>query len=838
MRLQFTLAARYLNGRRLRTFLTTLAIVLGVALIFGLNTYLPGFIQAFQKNTLAIAGKVDLSVTSRTGEAFAPGIADKVRSVDGVADVTPSLKLNMSLPPGETGVTALGVVGVDPSAAQKVRSYPLQTGRFLKISDANAVAVSTNLARQLKLKVGDTLTVPSASGTTQLKVVGLLKMPSQPGVEQVYVPLKTAQDIFAQDQRINSVEATYTAAADRTAVTREVRTKLGSGYKLGAVEMGTELFASIQIGQFAMNLFGLMALLMGAFIILNTFRTAVAERRHDIGMLRAIGASKRTILGAFLAEGVLQGAIGAALGVVAGYGLALALFAAINPIVKQYLHFSVSAPPFELNNLIIASSLGVGVAVLGALAPAFSASRVTPVEALRPAVGETYERATRWRAWAGAVVVAIAVATLLTRSMSLAGLGVVLFLIGIVLVAPALIKPISDVMGLATDLLFRRESSLAKSNVARQPNRAAITASAVMISLAILIGMSGVITSIFDGFTSYLDKSMGTDFLVMPQSLILSSGNVGAAPELGEKIKAIDGMGPVASFRLARTQVNGTAVQVIGIDPKTFSSIATLDFSEGSTSRSFDKLTSGRYLIANGIYAAQNGLKEGRKLTLSTPEGDRVYTVAAIGSDYLNAKLSTVYTSQANLARDFHAEADILFLANAQPGADTAEVHRELNRVLSAFPAFTLYDVATWRKLQLEAFNQSQVFFYMLIMLLALPSLLALINTLTINIVARMHEIGMLRAVGGTRRQIRRMILAESLMLASIGTAFGIMAGLWLGYVLVGAMNSAGFKMPYYFPWGGILMTIAVGLIFGVLASVLPARQAARVNIVDALHYE
>ena len=177
-------------------------------------------------------------------------------------------------------------------------------------------------------------------------------------------------------------------------------------------------------------------------------------------------------------------------------------------------------------------------------------------------------------------------------------------------------------------------------------------------------------------------------------------------------------------------------------------------------------------------------------------------------------------------------------MASKQPEAEARTVRAALEGLVKDYPAFTIFSAAEWRTMQEQAFASSMWMFYILMTLLGLPSLLALVNTLAINVLERRREIGMIRAVGGTQRQVQRMILAESLLLAAAGTAFGLLAGLWLGYVLVGAMNVSGFIMPYYFPYTGILVTIAVGLLIGVVAAVLPARQAAKLDIVTALHYE
>jgi len=212
--------------------------------------------------------------------------------------------------------------------------------------------------------------------------------------------------------------------------------------------------------------------------------------------------------------------------------------------------------------------------------------------------------------------------------------------------------------------------------------------------------------------------------------------------------------------------------------------------------------------------------------------------VVAVGLDYLNAKAATGYISQANLSADFHESSDLLLMANKAPDANAASVRAALNGIVKRYPAFTLFESTEWRTSMMGTFEGVIGALYFLMIALALPSLIALINTLAINVIERTREIGMIRAVGGTRRQVRRMILAESLLLSALGVALGILAGLWMGYALVGAMGIVGFNLTYFFPAASVLVAIAVGLIFGVLAALIPARQAARLNIVTALHYE
>lgn len=837
------LAWRYLRGRGIRSLLTTLAVVFGVMLIFGLNGITPTLLQAFTKNLLATAGKIDLSVTSSFNEPFGLDVLDKVAHVQGVAIATPEIQRMVIIPtnpavPVASQIGQLNVIGIDPATAGRVRDFPVSSGRLLGASDGNAVMLSSDLAKQLGVSLGGTLTLPSSVGTARFTVVGLLSTPTTPGQEQVYVPLSAAQALFAYDRQINAVEASFVSGGDRAAIESAVRTAVGPKYTIGGLSTNSSLLASLQVSQVMFQMFGLFALATGAFIILNSFRTLVSERRRDVGMLRAIGAKRGTIIGMFLVESVFQGILGTAIGIAAGWAMAAGLFALLGNVFTTVLHTKLPPLTFAPEASIEAVILGIGVTVAAALVPARAAGRVTPMEAMRPQLGEIYERRIGKRAWVGVGLIVVALFCLATRMNGLIGLGSIIFLVGIALVAPAIVNPLARVFGFGADLIFQREGDIARSNLERNPGRSAITVTAVMLGLAAIIAMLGVVTSIFAGFLGYIDKSLSADYMFIPQSIVLSQGNTAAGPRLTDEVRHAPGIAAVSTLRVAFGKVNGGEVQVIGIDPATYPKVANLEWNAPSTDQVYQQIQSGRWVIANGIYASQHNLTIGQALVIDTPTGTHTYHVAGIGNDYLNAKLSTIYVTQANLARDFNVSSDLLVMADRTAGADPAVTLARLKTIAGDFPAFKLYESSTWKAEQQKTFSATLVIFYSLIAALALPSLLALINTLAVSVLARTREIGMLRAVGSTRRQVKRMIMAESLLLSAIGTAFGIVAGLWLGYALVAAMATIGWPMPYYFPYGGILTTIVVGIGFGMLAALVPARNAARLNVVDALHYE
>ncbi len=247
MNIQLTLAARYLWGRKLRTTLTTLAVVFGVTILFGMSSMLPTMTEAFRKNILVSVGQVDLTVTHETGGSFSPAQVDKVRGAPGIAQATGLLRRNVLLPPSmihttdpRQAISAVTVTGLDPADALKVRAFQIGAGRFLEPGDGNAMVVPQSLADKLGLAVGDTFTLPSSAGTADFQVVGILNARIAFGTEEVYVPLAAAQTLLNQPGEINTIEALLAAGADRARVEAAVQARLGSGYQIGQAEAGGE----------------------------------------------------------------------------------------------------------------------------------------------------------------------------------------------------------------------------------------------------------------------------------------------------------------------------------------------------------------------------------------------------------------------------------------------------------------------------------------------------------------------------------------------------------------------------------------------------------------------
>lgn len=856
MNFQLTLAARYLGGRKLRTFLTTLAIVIGVMVIFGMGILLPTMNDAFNKGLLAASGQTDVMITLKTGENFSASVLNQLKDINGIAVIGGSLERTINLPPNFYGknstVSAVSLDGIDPSVAPNLHTYQLTQGRFLKPGDGNVVVISENLANAIGVKLNDTLKLPTTQGVVKLQVIGLMPGRASVGTEQILITLAQAQKLLDASGRLNVIEANLTTK-DKTqtqAIVNNLQAQLGSPYTLGGLTSGSEFATAMQNAGLIFNMLGYLALAMGGFIIFNTFRTIVAERRHDIGMLRALGASRGTIVGLVLTEGLAQGVIGTAIGLGLGYLLGVGITAAMNPFIKQMLNIEL-APVLEPSLFIVSIILGVGVTLLSGLLPALNASRVTPMEALRPSLGETLQRISRIGTLIGAAMLVIAVLGLLSGNFSLVALGGLFVLIGLVLVAPALVKPIANIFGALLALIFARQGTgeLAQGNLTRQPSRAAVTASATMIGLAIVVGAGGMIFSMVNLAQGMFAKSLGSDYLLLPPSIAIWKGDVGASETLKGKLQAIPGVATVNSLRYAQSSIasaalktgtGDTAISVLGIDPVDYAKMSGMDFMSGNAQAAFNALASDqRNVIVNGILATPLGLKVGDVIPLATPTGTQNYTIVAIGSDVLSIKINTAYISQTNMKLDFNKSEDILYQIDLKPGADAATAEQWLDQIVADYPQFRLISGRAYLAEFMVQYESITSIFYVLLIVLAFPSLIAILNTLAIGVIERTREIGMLRAIGATRGQVWKTIIAEALLLSAMGTAFGIIAGLYLSYLFVEGLSAGGYmKMAYTFPVAGVLAAIAAGLIFGVLAALMPARQASKMEIIKALRYE
>lgn len=835
------MALRYLSARKLRTTLTTLAVVFGVAVIFGGNLALPSFMDAFRRSLQSATETVDLSVTDRTGAGFAPQqqLVELAR-IRGVRAVTGVLQRSISLPSSiASGSGQIELIGVDPATITAVRQFNLSAGRMLQPDDRGKVVLTASMvANRPGRGVGSSFLLPTAGGRRPFTIVGLLADRGAQTPPQVILTLADAQTVLDQPGLINTVEIVLQPGADRTAVGAAALRTLGDQFQIGAGANEADAVAAIGVGMAIFNLLGLLALFVGAFLIFNTFRTVVVERRHDLAMLRAIGASRRQVMRTILIESLIQGSVGTALGLLVGYGFALGLASLMNRlapefITKIHVQVTVRAVP-----LVQAISFGLVATLLAGYFPARAAGKVSPLAALRPVAAADTRRASHWSLFAGALLCVAALVPLLAGPRT-AGIGTLLFLLGMVLVTPGLVVPAAARLRPIVRLWFAGAGDLAAGNLVRQPGRAAITASTLMIGLAMVVVAAALATSFDSYLSAMVNRNFASDLLLAPQSVGLYSSNLGADQRLAKRLQALPAVAAVGTVRHANGQVNGKPVPVLGIDPRIYPRVAALSFAQGTPETAYAALTAGRTAIANPILATTFKLTPGDTITLQTANGPQAYQIVAIADEMLSARITTLFVSQANLLADFRTTDDVLLMLKLKPGADLNAAREAVAEIAADYPQFSLKVTADYRQTMLDQSRFALRFLYLMSAIILIPAALGMINTLTINVLERTREIGIVRAVGGSRRQVRRMVLAEALLLGSFGAALGTITGIVMSYGFMMAFTGAvGFTLSYTFPLVGVLSAIVIAVLFALVASILPARNAAKLDIMRAIQYE
>jgi putative ABC transport system permease protein len=832
--------------------MTILSIVIGVMMMFGMNGMAPAFRDMFVSSTQSMAlSEVDLYVTRRDGSFFRQEYTQNVDAVQGVESTASMIARAMAVPldhyytADEKEITTIQVFGVDTSVSDPAFNIVtaggrrLTAGRFLQSGDDQAVLISEQFAGGLGIDVGEMVELPGAGGWLNFEVIGLLSDPGiMLGTQQVFMSIPAAQDLLNTPDRINSIMGRYAEGSDARAIDAAVQSMFGRGYELSPLEGGADIWAALmEYVNVIFTMFGLMSLAMAGLIMFNTFRTSVVERKRDIGMLRSIGARRKIVMRTILYEGLILAVVGTVLGMLLGFGFAYGAKAGLDSVFENLLGRPMHEPRFTLLAYAVSIIFGLGIPLVSVLLPARNASQVAPLEAMRPSTVTQEAALKRSRLIVGSISLVLGVAGLLSGIFPLMALGTMIFLLALGLLGPMLISPITAFFSRVLILIFGQEGGMAARNIARQPRRASITASSLMVSLAILIGLGGMLASTYGGALRFLDASLRSDYIMMP-SLVVTNDTVGAGPDLAETVKRIRGVEALTTMRQVDTlDAEGIGIRLIGIDPINYARIAGLYLVEGDES-AYEGMQNGSAVIINGRFAAQFGIGIGDSVTLEGDHGPVPVKVAAIGLDYINMKLPTVYIEQTSLTREYGVRNDVFLLINSEAGADLEQLEEDLQAATRAYPGFGIISREQLRLSQEQLTQGATIGLNIVLSLLAAPALLGLANAMGINVIERTREIGMLRAVGAKRRQIRRMIVAESLLLSLMGIALGIVSGIMLSFVMTGVLEFFGLRIPYDFPSAGVLTAIAAGLICGILAALIPARRASDLQIVAALAYE
>ena len=848
------LSLRNLRARVQRTLLTAIGIVLGVGIVFGVLSLSETMSGAFNNLFSRAFGAADLTVTAAGGNgSFDAGVVEEVRKLPEVESAAPRLSQPASilLPErdenGLPQVKELRVLGVEPRTAALATDFELAEGRFPE--EGAEISLDESAAEAAGLGVGDTVRIGTSEGSAEMEIVGFMRIPGSSfgGLAFGLAPLPYAQEIFDEPGNITgiAVEANTDGAVD--SLQESLAGVLGEGLQAERSETRTaQAGAQLQSFQIALLFFAGTALFVGAFLIFNALSMTILERTRELGMLRALGATRAMIARSVMVESLVLGLAGSALGVLLGYGMA-----------KGLVYLFGRAYRFEITELILspfalvsAMIVGILITAVAALYPALRAGRVSPVEAMRARIGGASigqakkRRGPNRLAIVGLLLIAAGAPWTYylakNLSTSLDGLvyasgiaGVVGTFLGVSLVIPALIRPLAALFSPGLRLFFGVEGKMAAANATRNRGRTALTASALMVGISLVVAFSALGGSVLGSIRDYLEGSLGSDFMVQP-----ANGNFEAAfsPELEEEINQISGVeetsGVASTFRRSGDDVN----IVFGVDER-YPEIFRLNYAEGTPSDAFSRLEGGGALVGPQ-FAEQRSLAVGSTVELPGLKGTKEYAVAGVVQNDLFGFGNGVYLSKDTLASDFGEDSDSFLAIQTASGSDRAEIEEEVRETLQDYPQLMIYSNAAWKERIEEDFDRQYVFFYAIMGVSVAVSAFGVVNTLSMNVFERTREIGILRAIGTTRLQIGRLIICEGMIISLMGCIIGTIVGSLLGYLFVRGSGANGFEVSFYYPTVPALLSIFSGLLIGIFAGLLPARSAAGMKIVEAVQYE
>ncbi|MGW7464676.1 ABC transporter permease [Streptomyces xantholiticus] len=855
----FRTSLRNFFAHKGRMALSAVAVLLSVAFVSGTLVFTDTMNTTFDKLFATSAADVTVSPKgAEDTEAPATGrpetlpaeLVDEVGSVEGVKSAEGAVS-SMSVTVVNSENKNMGSTTGAPTVAANWTENDLKS---MEIASGHAprgpteVMVDADTADKHHLKLGDELRTIAVTGDFTAKISGIADFKvTNPGAAVVFYDTATAQrELLGKEGLFTQVLAVADAGVSDEALKKKLASALEQPYKLQtakeAADAGREEVGSfLDVMKYAMLGFAGIAFLVGIFLIVNTFSMLVAQRTREIGLMRAIGSSRKQVNRSVLIEAVLLGLVGSIAGVAAGVGLAVGLMKMMSAVG---LNLSTDDLTVKWTTPVVGMVLGIVVTVLAAYIPARRAGKVSPMAALRDSGMPADAKAGWIRGGTGLVLTAAGAAALVVATQAdkasegsmFLGLGVVLSLIGFVVVGPLLAGGVVRVISALVLRMFGPVGRMAERNALRNPRRTGATGAALMIGLALVACLSVVGSSMVASATEELDKSVGADFIVQ------SAGNDGRpiVPQAQEALEKAPGIEHVTEYKGVDAKItapDGTTedLQLAAADP-TYAQDLRRETVAGELSAAYGKDA----MSVGSDYADRRGVKVGDTIKVDFRNGRPAeLKVAAITSDDTNVDKGAMYLNITTAARYIPAEKmpeNMIMFAKAVDGQEK-EAYTALKKSLADYPQYKVQNQTDFKQDLKDQIGQLLNIVYGLLALAIIVAVLGVVNTLALSVVERTREIGLMRAIGLSRRQLRRMIRLESVVIALFGALLGLGLGMGWGTSAQKLLALEGLGV-LDIPWPTII-TVFVGSAFvGLFAALVPAFRAGRMNVLNAIATE
>lgn len=840
----------YVRKHLLRCILTTGGIVLGVAVFVGMHTANQSVLYAFNRTVDRVAGSTQLQVTAgETG--FDEEVLERVQSHQGVEVAVPVIEAAVNT--GIAGQGNLLILGVDMTGDRSLRDYELEQGEeaivddpLVFIAQPDSLIVTTSFSERTGLAVNDKLTMQTMAGARQFTIRGVMKaggLSSAFGGNLAIMDIYAAQMVFGRGRKFDRIDIAVSPDKRVDDVRQDLQKMLGEGLRVEAPSArGQQFEAMSQVYSMTANVTSLFALFIGLFLIYNTFSIAVTQRRSEIGVLRALGATRAQIRNLFLIESAIAGLAGSLAGLAAGAAIARALAGYLSGFLGEVYGVAQRAEEISADPRLLTAALAMGVltSVIAGWIPARQAARVDPVKALQKGrvqvLSEGESRARRFLALLCAGLAALCV--VLGHKPFFFYSGYMLSVLASLLVTPALGTWLVRLMRPVLKAVRPVEGALAADSLIQAPRRTSGTVAALSLSLALVIGLSGVARASYNSLRQWLEIALNPDLFVGPsESLTERSFRFPAA--LGDELEQVPGVAEVQRVRTARVVYKDVPVMVVTVEVSKLKRRVTLPPVEGDPSTMYDLAAAGKGVIISDNFALLRGVHAGETLELMAPSGPLHLPVVGVVTDYPDQQ-GTILMDRQQFIRHWNDDSVNVFRLYLDHTVPESEVRQT---ILDRFGTTTRLFVLTnefVRDYILRITDQWFGLTYVQILVAVLVAILGIVNTLTVSIADRKRELGVLQAVGGLRNQIRHTIWMEAAAIGLLGLAIGFALGaVNLYYILeVTRRDLAGLRLEYHFPAGMAAVLVPVILVVAWLSALGPGESAVRGSLVEALEYE
>ncbi len=830
------LTIKQLAANKRRLIATAFAVILGVAFLAGTliltdtirGTLDDALVQADAGIDVYVRGSSELHPGyGQGGPPIEANLIDAIRNVDGVdrASIEVSGYAQILDKAGKAVGSANngGVLGMNWVTVPELNPYTIISGR--PPTGPDEIAIDRHTAKTANLQIGDHTTVLSTGEPRPATIVGITRFgnAASPGaLSLVLFDDITAQVVLNAPGQVDAFAVTARNGVSPDTLVARITPVVGASNE---VISGATLTKEHQdqigkdISQFGMflTIFALIALFVGAFIINNTFSIIVSQRTKEMALLRAIGASGRQVRLAVLAEAALTGLVASAVGLVAGIGVAIGIRSLLSALGVDIPLDTMSITPATVT---ISIAIGFVITVASAMMPARRASKVPPIAALRD-IAQDHSAVSTARIVTGTIATVLSVATLLiglnAANVKIVGLGAVALFLAVSVLGPVLARPVAAALGLPLAKLRGTAGAIARQNAMRSPTRTARTAASLMIGVALVSFLTIFAASVkSSGAGAFRDDFHGTAIIDSGAF----DGTSGLSPALAETLRTQPGVRTIAEQRNTAVEIGGRPALLSGYNTATIGSLFDLGHVEGDASRL------GADGIAVKAETGSNAVKLGDTRTIKFPTGTTTFVVRATydhGAHFFGDQFVDLTAFEANRAANLDSR---IYL-------DASDL-TVLDQTAATYPTAKVLSTEAFITQQGGQLDTILTLMYALLGLAVLIALLGIANTLALSIHERKRELGLLRAVGMSRSQVRSSVRIESVIIALFGTALGLAIGTLLGWAMVRATTVQGVGR-LVIPAGSLLTIATVAAIAGIGAALMPARRAARINVLNAI---